>query len=424
MDTLFIEAIKWTLILCGIMGVRIRKDKYTITGVVMIAISFLLNYTRRIDHVTFEILVAAIFLIFFTWGCFKERAFKLLCTIYIISILDIIIGIIIPDQVFEYIIDTTYLSKANFVNILGMIVCLIIFLGCRKQSIQFAYYIDTLSKVQFRLFIIGIISSGLTIGFSQVVLESDVTQKMKYVMFILLVIEALVFIVLTILLTLLLKSKKELEYERCVLKNSIIQQKEYFMKSDNQNKSIRKFKHDYNNHLLLLQKYLEDNEVEKAKEYIVKMSALLPEVNHINTGNNIVNSIANHYFSNVQEENIRVFWDGKIPENCGIEDIDLCLIFSNIISNALEGIIKLEKSQREIRISSELIQHILIICESNPISEEIYMNNGLPVTSKEDKINHGFGLETVKNVVKKYQGEMNIEINTRYKIELLFHVLV
>ena len=196
------------------------------------------------------------------------------------------------------------------------------------------------------------------------------------------------------------------------------------MKSDNQNKSIRKFKHDYNNHLLLLQKYLEDNEVEKAKEYIVKMSALLPEVNHINTGNNIVNSIANHYFSNVQEENIRVFWDGKIPENCGIEDIDLCLIFSNIISNALEGIIKLEKSQREIRISSELIQHILIICESNPISEEIYMNNGLPVTSKEDKINHGFGLETVKNVVKKYQGEMNIEINTRYKIELLFHVLV
>ncbi len=421
-DTLFIETIKWALILYGIMGARIRNDKYTIVGVWMVVITLLLAHNSRIDYVTFEILAAAIFLISFTRGRFKERTLKLLCTIYIISILDIIIGIIMPDQLFEYLITMTHLTKANLVNILGMIVCLIIFFGCKKQSFHLANYIDTLSKVQFRLFIIGMISSGLTIGFSQAVLDSDATQNMRYVMFILLVIEALVFIVLTILLTALVKSKKELEYEKRVLKNSIIQQKEYFMESDKQNRGIRKFKHDYNNHLLLLQKYLEDNEVEKAKEYIVKMSVVLQEVKHINTGNNIVNSIANHYFSRIQEENIRVFWEGKIPENCGIEDIDLCLVFSNIISNALEGVRKLEKSQREISISSEMFQSILIICESNPINEEVYMNNGLPVTSKTDRVNHGFGLETVKNVVKKYDGEINIKIDTRYKIELLFHI--
>lgn len=50
----------------------------------------------------------------------------------------------------------------------------------------------------------------------------------------------------------------------------------------------------------------------------------------------------------------------------------------------------------------------MLICKiSNSIDKNITINKNLE-TSKKDKTSHGIGLKNVKNVIKKYDGELSI----------------
>ena len=51
----------------------------------------------------------------------------------------------------------------------------------------------------------------------------------------------------------------------------------------------------------------------------------------------------------------------------------------------------------------------MIVTERNPYSGELTFERGLPVTSKEDKLYHGFGMKSIRHVVDKYEGEMKIK---------------
>ena len=90
-----------------------------------------------------------------------------------------------------------------------------------------------------------------------------------------------------------------------------------------------------------------------------------------------------------------------------IEKSDLFTFFSNLMNNAIEAASKVEKDKRVISLTVKKAANIVFITEENYFSGNIEIKDGFPVTSKDDKDAHGFGLRSIRRFAEKYGGTMN-----------------
>lgn len=129
------------------------------------------------------------------------------------------------------------------------------------------------------------------------------------------------------------------------------------------------------------------------------------------TKNNILNTILMEKKLKADKINatMTVIADGRNLDF--IEDLDLYVLFGNILDNAIEAVEKIDDiDSRIISLSVSQEANFISIQESNYFSGKIKKLNGTIQTSKEDKNYHGYGIRSVKSIVKKYHG--NIVINT------------
>lgn len=89
--------------------------------------------------------------------------------------------------------------------------------------------------------------------------------------------------------------------------------------------------------------------------------------------------------------------------------MDICAIFGNALDNAIEGVMKLDDPEkRMIHLSVSARKGFLSIQAENYFGGELTLEDGLPVTTKQDKDGHGYGLKSIKSAVESYDGSMKI----------------
>ena len=66
-----------------------------------------------------------------------------------------------------------------------------------------------------------------------------------------------------------------------------------------------------------------------------------------------------------------------------------------------------EEEMRQIDVLIHKQQSFLVVNITNPEGEPLLFEEGLPVTTKADKTIHGFGVRSMKYIVKKYDGFLN-----------------
>ena len=101
-----------------------------------------------------------------------------------------------------------------------------------------------------------------------------------------------------------------------------------------------------------------------------------------------------------------------------METGDLYCLFGNIIDNALEAVKEIEEVER--RVVNMVVKEkgdFLLIQTENYFDGTREFADGLPVTTKEDKDSHGFGMRSLRMIVKKYGGEL-----TSYVEGDIFHL--
>lgn len=100
-----------------------------------------------------------------------------------------------------------------------------------------------------------------------------------------------------------------------------------------------------------------------------------------------------------------------------IEPIDLISLYTNLLDNAIEASQLLNEEDRCIEINSRCHESYLIIHISNHIFKN-QINHHFQ-TTKSDKNNHGLGMQIIKNVIKKYDGMMDIQTtDTTFQINI------
>ena len=211
-------------------------------------------------------------------------------------------------------------------------------------------------------------------------------------------------ITLFIVLVILVYQKKEMK-RLIVLKDKCIgEQTEQYKTAMNKEKELRRFRHDYNAHMTAISGLLANGEYDKLQEYIKSMGYFKEKFNLVNSGNIITDAVFNQYKELCDKDNIGFEISGKLPENFNMAETDLCVLLSNLISNAYEAALKSEKERRIVSVEIRNSDEDIFIDVSNSVNGEVMFKNGLPVTDKPDRKNHGFGVENILEVVERNGG--------------------
>lgn len=91
-----------------------------------------------------------------------------------------------------------------------------------------------------------------------------------------------------------------------------------------------------------------------------------------------------------------------------IAPVDLYVLFGNALENAIEACRKLtEPDKKQISLSIYRAGGFYAAQLQNYTEREIEMVGDTPVTDKEDKKNHGFGIKSMRLLAEKYDGELH-----------------
>jgi sensor histidine kinase regulating citrate/malate metabolism len=171
----------------------------------------------------------------------------------------------------------------------------------------------------------------------------------------------------------------------------------------NQYSEILKLRHDYKNYILCGLTLLKEEKMVESEKYFNKIldEKLSPEVSYIHTKNSAVNAIINAKLSKCRELGITVHYE--IVDEIYDDEIDLSILFANLFDNAIDACSnKPEKSMIYLTVGYE--KAYLNIVMKNTIEKPVLLYNPYLLTTKKDKTKHGYGLKTVDDIVKKYDG--------------------
>lgn len=202
--------------------------------------------------------------------------------------------------------------------------------------------------------------------------------------------------------------------------------KEYLNEQAGYMDEIRSIKHDMQAHLIVLQYYLKAENYDKAKVYLAGMmtNQKLWRPPLVDVGNEMVNAII-YYTLKRSTIPIEFHHTGLLPEDIAIEDMDLCTVFSNLLSNSVEACERLEHTSGSMRLEIHTEGNNLLIIVENPIEKTVEKELLGKATSKTDKRNHGYGIRNIKAVVEKYGGQITFDITeSLFRVKILFSEVV
>ena len=117
---------------------------------------------------------------------------------------------------------------------------------------------------------------------------------------------------------------------------------------------------------------------------------------------------------------LSVVADGKLL--CFIRSVDLYIMLSNILDNAIEANLRMaDTEKRSIHLSVHERHGLVMIQCENPYEGKLEMQDGMPVTVKADKASHGIGTRSIAATVASYGGTLRIIPNDgMYILRIVF----
>ncbi|HHV13373.1 MAG TPA: GHKL domain-containing protein [Clostridiales bacterium] len=203
-------------------------------------------------------------------------------------------------------------------------------------------------------------------------------------------------------------------FEYQMEKKMLMQQNNYYESQFELMKRIsettRAFRHDFMNHLTVIQSLIQKDEKKTLEEYLSELQQVYrKQKEYVRTGNVVVDSILNCKLQEAEMHKIPVTYDINIPDEMNFSTFDITIILSNLLDNAMKASLEIDKDMRNINIVIRVDKGVLRITIKNKFNGMVLYRDGNIVTSKKDVENHGIGLENVKKVVKKYHGTLDIK---------------
>lgn len=130
----------------------------------------------------------------------------------------------------------------------------------------------------------------------------------------------------------------------------------------------------------------------------------------VQTGNEVLDTILTEKSLYCKERGITVSCVVDGGQMGFMNTVDLYAILGNALDNAIEAVEKFEQQDmRQIDVQIYRKGQFLVMNIINPLKERLVYEDGIPVTTKENRKFHGFGLKSIRYMVKKCGGIVNIK---------------
>ena len=206
-----------------------------------------------------------------------------------------------------------------------------------------------------------------------------------------------------------LRVRHELKSVQSILNNQYIQ----YQQSQEAMDIINYKYHDLKHHIIALR--AEDND-EKRAAYLDRMEEEIKTYEAQNkTGNKVLDTLltSKNMFCMKNQISMTSVVDGTLFDFMDV--MDICSIFGNALDNAIECEKQItDPEKRLIHVSAFSQKNFLIVRFENYCEKNLQFDMELPVTTKDDGYFHGYGLKSLRYTVRKYGGEVDIDVQDNW----------
>lgn len=183
---------------------------------------------------------------------------------------------------------------------------------------------------------------------------------------------------------------------------------------------MHKMWHDLNNTMITLSSYANSGDTEGILKYLNEQNKLVQNIRKtVDTNNPHVDSVINAKQRRMDGYDISY----AIPDlnMVDIEPMDIAMLLATALDNAIEACDKLSQDlKKKIRIRMTIQGQYLSICVENTALDDLKIEDERLKTTKEDSARHGFGMETIKRIASKYEGDVSFRyINGEFLLAIL-----
>ncbi len=199
------------------------------------------------------------------------------------------------------------------------------------------------------------------------------------------------------------ESKARLGFANEQIKNQLAHYEELYRYQS----EIRTFRHDIKNKLLSVSGLLADGQTQSAIDAIKGEVDFLDEANNgvINSGNPAIDAVLQSKLTIAESKEITLDYSVKISDKINVDLLELGVLIGNALDNAIEAAEGLENgTDKTIFTSIITMGGRIVISVENPVKAEVDTKH--IGTAKADKLNHGYGLKSIKTIAQKYGGDV------------------
>lgn len=198
-------------------------------------------------------------------------------------------------------------------------------------------------------------------------------------------------------------NQTKLEYELMKEKEKYSKESMEIIKRSNE--ELREFKHDLKNYLLPLQEAMETMPQSEMAKVWEKINQKIEDVQTlIQTGNSYVDSMINTKITLARSEKVDVKCT-ILSKMEGIDDLEFCSVFGNLMDNAIEAEWKVTEKKEIIIFVEEKMGYLRLEIQ-NKIEKSVLNENSSLNTTKKDTSSHGIGHKSIKRTMQKVGGAL------------------
>lgn len=170
-------------------------------------------------------------------------------------------------------------------------------------------------------------------------------------------------------------------------------------------------KHNLVNELIVIKNGIETNDEEKV---ISNLNRIIKDFNASesvsNSGNSTIDALINFKYAAAKEYGIKFLLKVHVPNELPIDQCDVGIVLGNTLDNAIEATKNCMEHDKIIEISMGVKKEAWILVIKNPYEHKLSLDrNGNFLSTKKDKGQHGYGLNSVKKIAEKYNGDVLVD---------------
>lgn len=166
----------------------------------------------------------------------------------------------------------------------------------------------------------------------------------------------------------------------------------------------RQARHDLRHHFSRLSHMAQCNDMEAIQNYLDEVTRRIPNLAMRFSENCALDSVIGHYWALARQDNIPFEAKVDLPAQLPMDEIDVALVLSNLLENAIDASLKLSPEKRHISLEAYIHSgHLGLIRVENNYAGTINEKNGTFFSSK--RRGKGVGINSIRRIAEKFGGD-------------------